>query len=73
MTFAKKWLDLGLMLDKPTPNKHVREIVTYAANAATTKNHGHRVRLTSKAQLDEELFALVKAAYAVGQQEHLRR
>lgn len=73
VTFAKKWLDLGLVLDKPMPGKHVMKIVTYAPNSNTTRNHGHRIRLTSADQLDDDLFTLVKAAYAVGQQEHLSR
>ena len=62
----KRWLDCGLWLKRRVEHPRVRRI-----ESPTPRDHVHYFRLTSPADLDEELAALVREAYAVGCQEPL--
>ena len=63
----KHWLDCGLWLKRKVENPRFRRI-----ESPTPRDHVHHLRLTELAQVDEELAALVREAYAVGSQEHIR-
>jgi hypothetical protein len=57
-----------LVLSKRTPDRHFWRIDTISA-----RNHVHHFQLHSVAELDRGFDALLRAAYAVGEQRHLAR
>ena len=61
------WLDCALWLKRRVELPRFRRI-----GSPTPRDHVHHVRLTKLAELDRELAALVREAYAVGCQQHLR-
>jgi hypothetical protein len=74
MSFAqlspkRGWIDGHLVLAAPCPRPFVRRI-----DAISARNHVHHFRLSSEAELDDDSFlGLLREAYAVGEQRHLRR
>jgi hypothetical protein len=73
MSFAqvspkRGWIDGHLVLAAPTPRPFVRRIDTISP-----RNHVHHFRLSSEADLSGAFLALLRDAYAVGEQRHLRR
>lgn len=62
-----RWLDVGFWLPRRIHHPRFHKIQTIYPNA-----HVHLVRITDAAQLDAELAAWIREAYAVGRQEHLR-
>ena len=72
MSFAvvvprQRWLDGHLVLARRFESPRFRRIETFSP-----RNHLHTFRLTSIAELDSEFRRWMAAAYAVGNQEHLR-
>jgi hypothetical protein len=55
-----------LVLARRTPSSKFTRIESFSA-----RNHVHYFRLTSAAEIDAEFRALLKEAYAVGEQRHL--
>ena len=73
MSFAmvvprRGWLDGHVVLDRIVESRHVRKVETYGP-----RSHVHRFRIADLADLDAEFLALLRAAYAVGEQRHLAR
>ena len=68
LTPKRGWIDGHLVLAEPTPGPSVRRIETISP-----RNHVHHFRLASEADLDPDFLALLRAAYAVGEQRHLER
>jgi hypothetical protein len=60
------WLDVGFWLPRRLAHPRFRKVETILPNA-----HLHVVRITRPEQLDRQLAAWIKQAYAVGRQEHL--
>jgi hypothetical protein len=55
-----------LVLARRTPHRHFVRIETISL-----RNHVHHFRLRALGELDADFDALLRAAYAVGQQRHL--
>lgn len=73
MSFAvaiprRAWLDGHLVLARRVEGPLFRRIDTISP-----RNHVHRFRLRIASDLTPEFDALLREAYAVGEQEHLRR
>jgi len=73
MSFAaftprRHWLDGHLVLARRAEHPRFRKVEVYSP-----RNVLHAFRLTSPSEVDESFAALVVEAYAVGQQERLRR
>jgi hypothetical protein len=73
MSFAQvtprlRWLDGHVVLARRLEHPRFRKIQTFSP-----RNHVHEFRLASLADVDEEVAAWLREAYAVGQQRHLRR
>lgn len=73
MSFAqlspkRGWIDGHLVLAEPMPRMFVRRIETISP-----RNHVHHFRLASEADLTPDFLALLREAYAVGEQRHLER
>ncbi|HYJ29007.1 MAG TPA: DUF5655 domain-containing protein [Allosphingosinicella sp.] len=66
LTPRRGWIDGHLVLAAPTPRPFVRKIETFSP-----RNHTHHFRLEKEADLSDEFLALLRAAYAVGEQRHL--
>jgi len=62
----QRWLDVGLWLPRRIEYLRFHRIETLTPTA-----HVHLLRITDAAQLDGQVAAWVKEAYAVGRQEHL--
>jgi hypothetical protein len=61
-----RWLELGFWLPRRVENPRFHKIETIYPNA-----HVHRMRITEPRELDQEVAAWIREAYAVGCQEHL--
>ncbi len=73
MSFAQvtpraRWLDGHVVLARRVEHPRFRRVETISA-----RNHVHHFRLTSVAEVDAELTAFLREAYAVGEQRHLGR
>ena len=73
MSFAqlstrRQWIDGHLVLARPTPAACIRKIESFSR-----RNHVHYFRLASVEDITPELVALMRDAYAVGEQKHLDR
>lgn len=73
ITFAdvilrKHWLDAHVILARRLQHPRFRKIESFSP-----RNHAHYFRLQSLAELDREVFAWLREAYAVGQQKHLSK
>jgi hypothetical protein len=71
MSFAQvtpraKWLDGHVVLARRLEHPRFRTIETISP-----RNHVHHFRLTHPGEVDQELRAWLREAYAVGQQRHL--
>ena len=71
MSFAQltpkvEWIDGHLVLAEPRTSAVFRRVYTVSA-----RNHVHEFRLRTPADLTPEFLALLREAYAVGQQKHL--
>ncbi|MEA3017227.1 MAG: hypothetical protein QOI38_1949 [Sphingomonadales bacterium] len=67
LTPRRRWIDGHLVLAAPTPRPFVRRIETISA-----RNHVHFFRLEREADLSPGFLELLRAAYQVGEQRHLR-
>ena len=61
-----RWLEIGFWLPRRVEHPRFRKIETIYLNA-----HVHRLRITEPAELDAQVAAWLKEAYAVGRQQHL--
>lgn len=73
MSFAQvtpraRWLDGHVVLARRLEHPRFRRIETISP-----RNHVHHFRLTSLSDIDAELAAWLREAYAVGEQRHLER
>jgi uncharacterized protein DUF5655 len=73
MSFAQltpraRWIDGHVVLARRLEHPRFRRIETISP-----RNHVHHFRLTSLADVDAELAAWLREAYAVGEQRHLER
>jgi hypothetical protein len=68
LTPRRQWIDGHLVLARPTPASCIRKIETFSR-----RNHVHYFRLASVEDITPELVALMRDAYAVGEQKHLDR
>ncbi len=66
-TPRRRWLDGAMWLTRRGSHPLFRRIVRYAPNAL-----GHHFRLTAPTDLDERFVTLLREAYAIGQQAHVR-
>jgi hypothetical protein len=71
MSFAQatpraRWIDAHVVLARRLEHERFRRIETISA-----RNHVHHFRLTSVAEVDEQLAEWLREAYAVGEQRHL--
>ena len=66
LTPRRGWIDGHLVLAEPSPRPFVRRIDRISA-----RNHVHHFRLAGEADLDSDFLALLREAYAVGEQRHL--
>ena len=67
ITPRRKWLDGHVILSHVALSRHFRAVQTISP-----KNHVHTFRITTRSDLDSEMISLLRAAYAVGEQKHLR-
>jgi len=67
LTPRRRWVDGHLVLAEPLPSPSIRRIESFSR-----RNHVHFFRLTSVEDITEELRSLMRRAYAVGEQRHLR-
>jgi hypothetical protein len=65
-TPKRAWLDVGFWLPRRIEHPRFHRIETLSPNA-----HVHLLRITSPEQLDSQVAAWLREAYAVGCQEHL--
>jgi hypothetical protein len=68
LTTRSKWVDGHVVLARRFEQPRFRKIETFSP-----RNHVHYFRLTSAAEVDEEVESWLKEAYAVGDQKHLER
>ena len=73
MSFAQvtpraRWLDGHVVLARRVEHPRFRRVETISP-----RNHVHHFRLTSVSEVDAELVAFLREAYAVGEQRHLTR
>jgi hypothetical protein len=73
MSFAQvsprqRWLDGHVVLARRLESARFRSVRTFSP-----RNHLHTFRISSEAEIDDELCAWLTEAYAVGGQEHLRK
>src|SRR5882724_3333592 len=66
LTTRSKWVDGHVVLARRLEQPRFRKIETISA-----RNHVHHFRLMSAAEVDEEVEAWLREAYAVGEQRHL--
>ncbi len=66
LTPRRQWIDGHLVLARPTPAACIRKIESFSR-----RNHVHYFRLASVEDITPELVALMRDAYAVGEQKHL--
>jgi len=64
----RRWLDIGFWLPRRIDHPRFHKVETIYPNA-----HVHLLRVNEAEQLDAQVAAWVKQAYAVGCQEHLAR
>ena len=67
LTPRKQWLDGHVVLARRLESPRFRKVETFSP-----RNHLHTFRISSAAEIDEELRAWLAEAYAVGNQEHLK-
>ncbi|TAK52498.1 MAG: hypothetical protein EPO24_15205 [Bacteroidetes bacterium] len=65
---GKNFLASGLWLTEPHPNKKFSRIEKIADNC-----YLHRFKLYRKEDIDDELRAFMRMAYAVGKREHIKK
>jgi Domain of unknown function (DUF5655) len=73
MSFAQvtpraRWLDGHVVLARRVEHPRFRRV-----ESISPRNHVHHFRLTSVSEVDAELAAFLREAYAVGEQRHLAR
>jgi uncharacterized protein DUF5655 len=68
LTSRARWIDGHVVLARRLEHPRFRRIETISP-----RNHVHHFRLTSLADVDAELAACLREAYAVGEQRHLER
>jgi len=68
LTIRSKWVDGHVVLARRFEQSRFRKIETISP-----RNHVHHFRLTSVAEVDDEVEAWLREAYAVGEQRHLKR
>jgi Domain of unknown function (DUF5655) len=68
LTTRSRWVDGHVVLARRFEQPRFRKIETFSP-----RNHVHYFRLTSAAEVDEEVESWLKEAYAVGDQKHLER
>jgi hypothetical protein len=66
LTPRQRWIDGHLVLARPVEAACIRKIESFSR-----RNHVHYFRLETSADVSPELIALMKEAYAVGEQRHL--
>jgi hypothetical protein len=66
LTPRRGWIDGHLVLAEPAPRPFVSRIETISP-----RNHVHRFRLSSEDDLTPNFLAMLREAYAVGEQKHL--
>jgi hypothetical protein len=66
LTTRSKWVDGHVVLARRFEQPRFRKIETISA-----RNHVHHFRLISATDVDEEVEAWLREAYAVGEQRHL--
>ncbi len=67
LTPRSKWVDGHVVLARRLEQPRFRKIETISP-----RNHVHHFRLTSATEVDEQVLRWLQAAYAVGEQRHLR-
>jgi hypothetical protein len=68
LTPRRRWIDGHLVLARAVDASCIRKVETFSR-----RNHVHHFRLERAADITPELKALIKEAYAVGEQRHLDR
>jgi len=66
LTTRSKWVDGHVVLARRFEHPRFRKVETFSP-----RNHVHYFRLTSVAEVDEEVESWLAEAYAVGEQKHL--
>ena len=66
VTTARRWLNLALWLTRRVEHPRLRKVEVYGPTT-----YGHQFRLANPEEIDGDLEALLREAYAVGRQEHL--
>ena len=66
LTTRSKWVDGHVVLARRFEQPRFRKVETFSP-----RNHVHYFRLTSVAEVDEEVESWLAEAYAVGEQKHL--
>jgi hypothetical protein len=67
-TPKREWLDVDFWLTPRIDHPRFTRVETISATV-----HVHRLRVRETSDLDNELIAWIRQAYAIGCQEHLRR
>jgi Domain of unknown function (DUF5655) len=67
LTTRSKWVDGHVVLARRFEHPRFRNVETFSP-----RNHVHYFRLMSADEVDEEVAAWLKEAYAVGEQKHLQ-
>lgn len=65
-TLRRRWIDVGLILPYRLESPRIRKVESFGPHS-----HGHRLRVHSVEEIDEELRAWLREAYRVGQQEYV--
>ena len=68
LTTRSKWVDGHVVLARRFECPRFRKIESFSP-----RNHAHHFRLTTAADVDEEVECWLREAYAVGEQRHLER
>ena len=68
LTPRRKWVDGHLVLARPVEDAMFRWVQTFSP-----RNHLHVFRLTRVEEITPAFVTLLREAYAVGRQDHLRR
>jgi hypothetical protein len=66
LTPKRAWVDGHVVLAAPMPRPFVRRI-----DSLSPRNHVHHFRLTHEKDLTPDFLALLREAYAVGEQKHV--
>jgi hypothetical protein len=67
VTPRRQWLDGHLVLARRVEDPRFRSVQTFSP-----RNHVHTFRLTTFREIDAGFRKLLREAYAVGEQKHLR-